>query len=655
MDSNKKAIIIGIDGPIEKRLKKYSDDGKLPNIKALIDQGVYAKNCFVPYPTVTPPNWASISTGSMIGTHGITDFYMYDEKDPLDITHQALSTKWCRSEFIWDTLAKNKLNSIILNYPVSWPPTNKDVTIIGGEGLGINEIRREWSLFGECDIANDQLFSNIEYPESSILRLKKAENWKGVSLNDNDLEADMTFKYREVLDKRKIKVKKWHILVRSDDNLFNSVIISRSKNLKDKVCELNEGQWSSKITESFQTDTKDLEAVFMIKLIKLSKDATEIKIYMTPLCNLNGFSQPEGLIGKIKSNGLPSPGMHIPTWEFGWWNLDTFFEYSELQNIWYADAAEYLMENYPWDLFIMHAHLPDWIYHVMLNNIEPSIEKDKNVINKFSEFEYKCYKSIDDLVGKIMKIADENTFVNIISDHGAQPTRKVVNVNRLLMDNGLLKLKKDSSGTAKIDWKNTKAFAQRGIYVYINTKERNKYGSVENNEYEKIRDEVLNILSSHIDKDTGKRVFSMIFKKEDAHFIGLYGDGIGDIVYAYDAGFGNIDKADIHGTVLPATDYGVGSMKGIFILKGPGIKKSVKLERNVGLIDLVPTLCHLIGWPIPKDAEGAIIYQAMEDPDMRQKELDSNIKNYQRYKNAYKMTQGLTHSFSVDDLEDEDK
>ena len=654
MKTERKAIIIGIDGPIEKRVKKFADKGKLPNIKAVMDQGIYAKNCFVPYPTVTSPNWTSISTGSMIGTHGITDFYMYKEKEPLDITHQAFSTEWCRSEYIWDALSRKDFNSIILNYPVSWPPTNKNVTIIGGEGLAINEIRRELEPYDGSDIANDQLFSNIEYPESNILKLKQADSWKEVSLSNKDLEAEMNFNYRNVLDKRKIKGKKWHILIKSDDGSYKTVIISRSKDIKDKVCELKKGYWSRNISEPFKTDNEELKAVFKIKLLELSKDADEVKIYVTPLCNLNGFSQPEGLIGKIKSEGLPCPGNLLPTWGFGWWDLDTFFEYCDMQNVWYADAAEYMMDNYPWDLFIMHAHLLDWIYHVMLNKIEPSIEKEPKTIKRFSEFEYKCYKSIDDMIGKIAKKADENTYISIISDHGVQPSPKVINVNRLLMDNGLLKIKKDSSGAVKIDWKNTKAFAQRGLYIYVNTKERNKYGSVEENEYEKIRDEVIKILSSLIDEETDKRVFSMVFKKEDARFMGLYGEGLGDIIYAYDSGFGNINDSDIHGTLLPASEFGIGGMKGVFILKGPGIKKSKEIDRNIALIDLVPTLCHLTGWPIPKDAEGAVLYQILEDPDMKQKELDSSIKNCERYKNAFKMSQGLTHSFNVDELVNED-
>ena len=59
----------------------------------------------------------------------------------------------------------------------------------------------------------------------------------------------------------------------------------------------------------------------------------------------------------------------------------------------------------------------------------------------------------------------------------------------------------------------------------------------------------------------------------------------------------------------------LGSGRGLFALAGPGIKKGVELERNVWCLDLVPTICYLAGWPMPKDAEGAVIFQALEDPD----------------------------------------
>ena len=71
------------------------------------------------------------------------------------------------------------------------------------------------------------------------------------------------------------------------------------------------------------------------------------------------------------------------------------------------------MNKFEWDLFRMHAHLSDWIYHIILNLIEPSIEKNEKIIKEFLDFEYRCYKSLDDMIGKILKNADDNTYVSI--------------------------------------------------------------------------------------------------------------------------------------------------------------------------------------------------------------------------------------------------
>jgi len=35
------------------------------------------------------------------------------------------------------------------------------------------------------------------------------------------------------------------------------------------------------------------------------------------------------------------------------------------------------------------------------------------------------------------------------------------------------------------------------------------------------------------------------------------------------------------------------------------------------IVDLVPTYCYMTGWPLPKDVEGSVIYQIMEDPNLR--------------------------------------
>ena len=44
----KKVMIIGLDAPLTATVYNYAKEGKLPNIKKLIEEGVYAKNCLVP-------------------------------------------------------------------------------------------------------------------------------------------------------------------------------------------------------------------------------------------------------------------------------------------------------------------------------------------------------------------------------------------------------------------------------------------------------------------------------------------------------------------------------------------------------------------------------------------------------------------------------
>ncbi len=74
--------------------------------------------------------------------------------------------------------------------------------------------------------------------------------------------------------------------------------------------------------------------------------------------------------------------------------------------------------------------------------------------------------------------------------------------------------------------------------------------------------------------------------------------------------------------------------EGFCLLAGAGVKKGVVLSRKVNLEDIVPTLCYLAEISIPADCEGGIIYQALEDPDMKIKELRTCRRNYERLRRS---------------------
>ena len=98
--------------------------------------------------------------------------------------------------------------------------------------------------------------------------------------------------------------------------------------------------------------------------------------------------------------------------------------------------------------------------------------------------------------------------------------------------------------------------------------------------------------------------------KKYAEILNLWGDRVGDVVYGIHP---NFDGA--HGNQLPVGQHGISGQHSTFIMAGPGVKQDVALERSVRVIDVAPTLCHLLGWPMPRNVEGGIIYEALEDPD----------------------------------------
>jgi hypothetical protein len=167
----------------------------------------------------------------------------------------------------------------------------------------------------------------------------------------------------------------------------------------------------------------------------------------------------------------------------------------------------------------------------------------------------------------------------------------------------------------------SKCFPQRSLYVYINLKGRDPEGCVEPSDYGKVQQQIIDALLTHVDPKTGQRPIALALSKQDARMLGLYGDGIGDVVYALYPWY-----SGQHANILPAAEWGIGSLKALLSFTGPGIAKGLRLERTCNLVDIVPTICYLMDLPLPAQAEGAVLYQALADIDFKSKEI-ARLKN----------------------------
>ena len=96
-----------------------------------------------------------------------------------------------------------------------------------------------------------------------------------------------------------------------------------------------------------------------------------------------------------------------------------------------------------------------------------------------------------------------------------------------------------------------------------------------------------------------------------------WGELVGDVVYALRPEF---DGA--HGYHLPTSQLGIGAQHATCILAGPGVRKGVHLKGQVRQVDVAPTISYLLGIDVPRDAEGGVIYEALEDPNWHLAEIE---------------------------------
>ena len=73
--------------------------------------------------------------------------------------------------------------------------------------------------------------------------------------------------------------------------------------------------------------------------------------------------------------------------------------------------------------------------------------------------------------------------------------------------------------------------------------------------------------------------------------------------------------------VVPNVEYPVlGGHSGpmtsstLLMMRGPGIANGVYSAQDTTLVDIMPTLYHLLGWDAPKNVDGRILTETLSEP-----------------------------------------
>lgn len=123
----KRVVVIGVDGVPYSYVKRLLRQGELPNIQALIDEGVMAQ-MDTTLPNVSSVAWSSFMTGQNPGKHNI---YGFVDRQPGSLKTFIPTSRNMRSPALWEILSAAGKRVFAMNVPVTYPSRPVNGIVVG--------------------------------------------------------------------------------------------------------------------------------------------------------------------------------------------------------------------------------------------------------------------------------------------------------------------------------------------------------------------------------------------------------------------------------------------------------------------------------------------------------------------------------------------
>ena len=667
---NNKVLVLGVDGMDPRLTKELVDKGVLPNIKKYIEMGSCREDLVMlgGHPTVTPSMWTTLGTGAYSMTHGITEFYL-QSPEKQEYMLYGLDSRNCKAEQVWNCFAESGKKTLVWHWPgSSWPPTSdsKNLYVVDGTSPGtVNmasgqrdaefmvgaaetvpatsfirdskdgiaapciiedlEVPEEtYNIFGDLSdyylrreirtiihgYDDGQIGGHLEIP-MNVCRstLKPASNWEYAP----EGAKEFSILYSKGLINRPC------LALKNEEGIYDRVALYKSKKEKEPIVVLKVGEFTRDIVDSaIKDDVTYPNCTRDMKLIEMAPDGSQLRMYVSAAMDneFDGVFHPTSLFKTVTDNvGCPPPSFYLDGRKpeavqimlEGWYHIAD----------WQAQSLNYLIEHENFEAVFSHYHNVDLQFHRLVDMISdrgfehPPVEFYKQAMEN-------VYIQTDYYLGQFLHLLDQGWSIIICSDHGQVASKYMppligdmlgLNVG-LMKELGYTVMKKDEDGndTKEIDWTKTRAWSMQGTGIYINLKGKWPNGIVDPEDQYELEEQIMTDLYSYKSPQTGKRVIACALRKKDAVLLGVGGPGAGDICFWTAEGYNNAHTDSL------STTYGElsTSVSPIFIAAGKDIKKGHYITRYVREVDVAPTAAILGGVRIPRDCEGAPVYQIFE-------------------------------------------
>jgi predicted AlkP superfamily phosphohydrolase/phosphomutase len=596
VETDKKVVILGFDGVDPDLVQQYLDEGRLPNIRKLRDEGTFSA-LGTTYPPESPVAWASFHTGVNPGKHGIYDFLRRDPDRYIPLfTYDQTPAEFLFGIFpwrlprvtpvlqgapFWKITADAGIRSIAIGAPAVFPP----IELPGGymtPGLVTPDIRGTQATYhyystdisGEKSedtefggkvtgirLVNGSVETRILGPWDPLVRQRKEELNRKLKQVKDQLQAggdpSLRDKRQEILDQlRDLEQDRYiEVPLRFEvDRAAHKVTVE----LQGQRKTIEQAHWSEWFDIRFRvTPIVSIDGICKFYPVEIGD---QVKIYLSPI-EMDPRHPPLPI--SYPSNFTAELAEHIGLYKTRGWAAETaalkelkidekafledLYEIEDKQD----EMALYTLKNKPWSFFYAYFEAPDRLEHMFWRLIDPQHPLyDPVLVEKYGNEIRKVYERMDETVGKIRKELAPGTVLFVLSDHGFHSFRTGLNINTWLVDNGFMFLKGQSEHQMNlrdlytqqnffinVDWSKTKAYSLGLGLIFINLQGRERLGSVApGEEFRQVKADISAKLVALTDPKNGARVVDNVYDSERIYHGPLTGSAP-DLIVGFAEGY----------------------------------------------------------------------------------------------------------------------
>ena len=317
-------------------------------------------------------------------------------------------------------------------------------------------------------------------------------------------------------------------------------------------------------------------------------------------------------------------------------------------------AAKYLLAKGGFDFFAVIFSETDHLQHVFWDDYDEGVPSGGSTRSRFGEPVKDAYRMVDRTVGELVAQVGEGWYTVIVSDHGACRLRRYFHPNNLLKQAGMISFRGSLVTKARkallrsgfgeelylflsrlglvrpavlirpfmlslsdVDFRGTRAYSIGGGSglgrIYLNPRGGEGADEASMGDYERQRSSLISKLASLSDPEGSSSPITRIYRREEL-FHGPHLPEAPDILFLMQDGYEAFPHKSFglsNFTPNPNSfRSGTHTNKGIVAISGDVVK--VGPLGGASVMDIAPTILHLMGLPVPSDMDGHVLSEALE-------------------------------------------